>query len=175
MKETMNRDSMFDRLFFDEIFYLSKSSSKWVSIGVKPLPNGDFVRLLRIVDKHGLMLNFYEAQVNELLASLSEISALKKHLHDDMEFEEEVDIGHEKNVNIEKAGFGGSMVYKLENELSGEKTTLLIIGIKSLQRLYEQRELNYFAFRNLDVVQVKSIFFETVEAVRKLEAKDAAT
>ena len=48
----------------------------------------------------------------------------------------------------------------------------MIIGLKSLQRFYQLRELIYFAYKNLDVVLAKSIFFETVEAVRNLEAKD---
>ena len=70
-----------------------------------------------IVDKNGLTLNFYDDQVSGLLASLSEISALKKYSHEQMEFDEADDIGCGKKVIIGKAEFSNA-VNHLQNELS---------------------------------------------------------
>lgn len=168
------RDLTYGRLFFEQRFYLNRSGTKWVSIGVKPLMNGQFTRVLRIVDRNGLFLTFTPGQVGELFILLSEVPALRNYSNKNSYDEEEEESEFEFNpgaINIEESEFNNH-VFVIENGTSEEKVTYISMGLKSLQRLCELEDLIYFAYKNLDYVIAKGVFYDLVDDVKHMSGKD---
>lgn len=171
--ERKQDDLTYGRLFFEEKFYLNKSATKWIAIGVKPLMNGVFTRVFRIVDKNGIYLTFNVGQISELFTVLSEVKALKNFssMNNYDDDEEECEANIEGQIRIEKSDYN-NQVYTVENDGSEEKITQIALGLKSLQRLCQLEDLIYFSYKKCDYIFAKGVFFELIEAAQKMPLKD---
>lgn len=154
------------RLFFEEKYFLTKSGSKWVLVGVLPKTEQNFVRVLRIHDSKGGWITFNEGQIHELFSKLREVIPVDGKCAALADISEKPN--KEKVIHISKANYGTD-IWKIENKNSDHLNNM-IFGLNTLQRLIQLDNLIVFSFNSKDYIYAQHAFTKMVEEVQKMPA-----
>lgn len=158
MKNEKNEKTRFDildysfrRYFLEERYFLNKSNSKWVSLGIKPRINGDFYRMMRIVDQRGFYMSFNLKEMEQLFSLLGKVVGPAK---DDVE-NRDCDEFSTKDLIISKSSYSDD-VFTITNSTS-ENEIKLSFNLLTLERLYEIEPIVRKRFSDLNVDTLKMI------------------
>lgn len=162
-------DYSFKRYFLEDRYFLNKSNSKWVSLGIKPRINGDFYRMMRIVDQRGFYMSFNLKEIDQLFSLLGKVVGSGK----DYEENKNQDEFSTNNLIISKSSYSDD-VYNITNKLS-ENEIKLSFNLLTLERLYEIEPIIRKRFSDLSVDTVKTIIGTIINEMRSthiLETED---
>lgn len=124
-------ESSFKRMALEHRFFLNKSNTKWMSIGVVPVFSGKFTVMARLYDAKGFFMNFTPQQFVQLFKLLRHIPELSSKLRLD---NSDTPLKPIQNFYFVKTGFNDTCVYTLKN-ISSEDKKEMALGIVTLERL----------------------------------------
>lgn len=146
-----------NRVINEERFFLNKSNSKWVSVGVLPgygpLNGQSFTIEIKISgDTGGVSLNVNG--LKSILKMLKSISYFSKYpiIEDTAEME--------RGILISEIQIGSSPCYKIINQV---KNTSVCIGMNSVEDLMEMEEALWAYINSVDIKCIENEFLCMVE------------
>lgn len=129
-------------------FILNESGSLWISVGVKPKMNTNFVVSIRLVDKSGYFLSFSKAEFKFLISLIINLPEVHEHVKSDvLKYSELKTI---EDITIKKSSYSDQL-YEITHESDIE---------------------NMLVFENIGVEMVENEFYKIIdEAKAKLSKK----
>lgn len=152
-------------MFREETFFLNRSGSKRVVVGVEPNTNGEFERLLCIFDKKGLTIRFHEGQIHHLFSRLQAVIPTGGKRITIAEVSEKRD-NDKDSIRVTKADYGQN-IWIIENDNSGYSRKM-VFGLCSLQRLLQLNKVIIYSFSNKDYRDTQRYFMSLVEEVQNM-------
>lgn len=122
-------DGLFKRMALERRFFLNKSNTKWLSIGVVPAMNGNFTAVARLYDVKGFYMSLTKRQFEHLFKLLRHIPELSSILD-----KSNSPLKPIQNFYFVKTGFNDTCVYTLKN-INSEDQKEMALGIVTLERL----------------------------------------
>lgn len=148
-----------NRILNEERFFLNKSNTKWISIGIlpgyQPLNGQKFSVEIKIGGDNGdVSLN--ENGLKSVISMFKSISYFAKFSASDEAFE------MERGILLSEFQMGASPCYKIINQL---KNTSVCIGMKSVEELLEMEEVLWAYIKTIDVKGTEQKFLSIIDFI----------
>ena len=148
-----------NRMLNEERFFLNKSNTKWISVGILPgyhsLNGQKFSVEIKIGGDTG-SVSLNENGLKSVISMLKSISYFAKFSTSDEPFE------MERGILISEFQMGASPCYKIINQL---KNTSVCIGMKSVEELLEMEELLWVYIKTIDVKAAEKKFLDIIDFI----------
>lgn len=165
-------------LFLEERIFLNKSCTKWISIGVQPMLNGEFVKVARIAESDTKYVSFNHQELKYLFSALRhnrecngyygrdefEPWDVEEHWMDSIAPEEYED--RDKTILLDRTSYGND-VYQLGNLKNSDFPRYILIASSSLKNLFDLEEFVFEVMLNKKTNFVQDAIFNLVERYRK--------
>lgn len=145
-----------NRVLNEQRYYLNKSNSKWLSIGIAPgyteLNNKQFSVEIKLGGEVG--------SVSLTTNGLKTVLALFKGISYFAKFGPADNVEFERGILMNEFQMGGSPCYKIINQLTN---TSVCMGLKSVEELLEMEEMVWGIINNLNVTAVEEQFLAILD------------
>lgn len=145
----------------EERFFLNKSNSKWILIGIKWRPHGDFQRVFRLVDARGFHMSFPEQQISRFFNLISQLPGM-----DSIKSEPDK-ISHQlyKSIFVDKSQFADN-IYNITNHHS-DTSKKMSIATSTLEKLLYLEPLIRKRFNLLKPDDVGNVLIHLLKEIRR--------
>lgn len=140
-----------NRVLNEQRYYLNKSNSKWLSVGIAP----GYIELNNKQFSVEIKLGGDTGSVSLTTNGLKTVLALFKGISYFAKFGPPDNVEFERGILMNEFQMGGSPCYKIMNQLTN---TSVCMGLKSVEELLEMEEVVWGIINNLNVTAVEEKF-----------------
>lgn len=149
-------DITLKRLILERRFFLTKSNTKWISIGFKALPSGEFMQAIRLFDSKGYFISINSLQFDRIFRLIREIPEIEAKMTKPKNDKNKKSYNQSplKSIELTRSDYC-SQVYILRNELS-ENAKEMALGLSTIERLLQ---LEFILKKIYDSLELDDVYY----------------